>query len=134
MTDLQTAAQQALEAWDTRAGIDTASRAFEALRAALAQQDESEMYAAAYSSACGELRKVEAQREKQGMAHEDIIRMAKAARGEHHEIFWFNDGGIERFAALVRAAEQDRCCRIVYGMAGSDNVAQRTVDAIRGKE
>ena len=30
-------------------------------------------------------------------------------------------------------AEQDRCCKIVYGMAGSDNVAQRTVDAIRGK-
>jgi hypothetical protein len=29
-------------------------------------------------------------------------------------------------------AEQDRCCKIVYGMAGSDNVAQRTVDAIRG--
>ena len=40
MTDLRTAAQQALEAWDTRAGIDTASRAFEALRAALAQQAE----------------------------------------------------------------------------------------------
>ena len=40
MSDLRTAAQQALEAWDTRAGIDTASRAFEALRAALAQQDE----------------------------------------------------------------------------------------------
>ena len=37
MTDLRTAAQQALEAWDTRAGIDTASRAFEALQAALAQ-------------------------------------------------------------------------------------------------
>lgn len=29
--------------------------------------------------------------------------------------------------------EQDRCCKIVYGMAGSDNVAQRTVDAIRGQ-
>lgn len=29
--------------------------------------------------------------------------------------------------------EQDRCCGIVFGMAGSDNVAQRTVDAIRGK-
>ena len=37
MSDLRTAAQQALEAWDTRAGIDTASRAFEDLRAALAQ-------------------------------------------------------------------------------------------------
>ena len=37
MTALREAAQQALEAWDTRAGIDTASRAFEALRAALAE-------------------------------------------------------------------------------------------------
>ena len=30
--------------------------------------------------------------------------------------------------------ERARCCRIVYGMAGSDNVAQRTVDAIKGKK
>ena len=38
MTDkLRAAAQAALEAWDTRAGIDTASKAFEALRAALAE-------------------------------------------------------------------------------------------------
>ena len=42
MTDLRTAAQQALEAWDTRAGIDTASRAFEALRAALAEPVQEE--------------------------------------------------------------------------------------------
>jgi len=34
-------------------------------------------------------------------------------------------------AKLVAAKEQARCCSIVYGMAGSDNVAQRTVDAIR---
>lgn len=37
---------------------------------------------------------------------------------------------------MVRQAqqkEQDRCCRIIFGMAGSDNVAQRTVDAIRSK-
>ena len=33
----------------------------------------------------------------------------------------------------VQEMEQDRCCKIVFGMAGSDNVAQRTVDAIRGK-
>ena len=41
---------------------------------------------------------------------------------------------VEELIAATRAAEQDRCCRIIYGMAGSDNVAQRTVDAIRGKE
>ena len=38
--DLRAAAQAALEAWDTRAGIDTASKAFEALRAALAESAE----------------------------------------------------------------------------------------------
>ena len=40
MTTLREAAQQALEAWDTRAGLDTASKAFEALRAALAEPVE----------------------------------------------------------------------------------------------
>ena len=38
---------------------------------------------------------------------------------------------LERFAALVVAAEREACCSIVYGQCGSDNVAQRTVDAIR---
>lgn len=43
MTDkLRAAAQAALEAWDTRAGIDAACKAFEALRAALAEQDAAE--------------------------------------------------------------------------------------------
>lgn len=32
---------------------------------------------------------------------------------------------------LAVAAERERCCKIVYGMAGSDNVAQRTVEKIR---
>jgi len=30
-------------------------------------------------------------------------------------------------------AEQERCCKIVYGMAGSDNAAQRTVEKIRAR-
>jgi hypothetical protein len=30
------------------------------------------------------------------------------------------------------AAERERCCGIVFGQCDSDNVAQRTVDAIRG--
>lgn len=29
-------------------------------------------------------------------------------------------------------AERERCCGIIYGMCESDNVAQRTVDAIKG--
>lgn len=89
------------------------------------------------------------------MQKDDIIRMAQEA-GLYH--FYDSEGqctGItnarlvtedrERdddrlvemlapFAALVAAAEQDRCCKIIYSMAGSDNVAQRTVDAIRGKK
>ena len=40
---------------------------------------------------------------------------------------------IERFAALVAAAEREACCKIVYGQCESDNVAQRTVDAIRAR-
>jgi hypothetical protein len=44
---------------------------------------------------------------------------------------------ITEFANLVAAKatqkEQDRCCAIVFGQCESDNVAQRTVNAIRGK-
>ena len=40
---------------------------------------------------------------------------------------------IERFAALVAAAEREACCKIVYGLCESDNSAQRTVDAIRAR-
>ena len=71
--------------------------------------------------------------------NEDIIRMAREAgigvKDDSLVPVWhLSIKHLERFAALVRAAEQDRCCRIIYGMAGSDNVAKRTVDAIRGKE
>lgn len=34
--------------------------------------------------------------------------------------------------AAATAAEQERCCGIVFGQCSSDNVAQRTADAIRG--
>ena len=43
-------------------------------------------------------------------------------------VFWAWAGWV-----MAVQAERDRCCRIVYGMAGSDNVAQRTVEAIRGE-
>ena len=39
-----------------------------------------------------------------------------------------------QFCGLLDAAvkaERERCCAIVHGMAGSDNVAQRTVEKIR---
>jgi hypothetical protein len=36
--------------------------------------------------------------------------------------------------ALTAAAEREACCKIVYGLCESDNVAQRTVNAIRARE
>jgi hypothetical protein len=48
-----------------------------------------------------------------------------------HDGTLFTSKELEAFAKLVRAAERDECCAIVYGQCESDNVAQRTVDAIR---
>ena len=67
MSTLRTAAQQALDALEeyqsNGAPFLACDGAVDALRAALAQQDESEMYAAAYSSACKEFRKIRDQRD-----------------------------------------------------------------------
>jgi hypothetical protein len=45
--------------------------------------------------------------------------------------------GLVAFANLVAdkvtQQEQDRCCAIIFGQCESDNVAQRTVNAIRVK-
>jgi hypothetical protein len=65
---------------------------------------------------------------------DDIIRMAV----ECQLVTTANRDGIymealERFAELVAAAEREACCSIVYGQCESDNVAQRTVDAIRAR-
>jgi hypothetical protein len=40
------------------------------------------------------------------MVNENIISMAVEAWGEGHEIFWFDDDGLERFFALAYAAGQ----------------------------
>ena len=70
------------------------------------------------------------------MTREDVIRMAREA-----DILvpnYYDEPGatlhqLERFAALVAAHEREACCKIVYGLCESDNVAQRTVDAIRAR-
>ena len=74
---------------------------------------------------------------------EDVVRMAREAGGI--DLTTSNAGGVtawlgtgtpeflERFAALVAAAEREACCKIVHGQCESDNVAQRTVDAIRAR-
>jgi len=70
----------------------------------------------------------------------NIIEMAEQAGFENgHQDRYGNSLSqeLEKFAALVEAAaradEREACCVIVYGLCESDNVAQRTVDAIRAK-
>ena len=58
-----------------------------------------------------------------------VIEMAREAgllpcQGIHLE-------DLEAFAAMVRHDERARCISHVYGQAGSDNVAERTVKSIR---
>lgn len=73
------------------------------------------------------------------MNRDDIIRMAHAAGFSDiiKKGVWITDGcwdeELERFAQLVAAAEREACCAIVYGQCDLDNVAQRTVDAIRAR-
>ena len=68
----------------------------------------------------------------------NIIELAKQAGLQTDNAgVWVDDGYIndqlERFANLVAAHEREACCSIVYGLCESDNVAQRTVDAIRAR-
>ena len=81
------------------------------------------------------------------MDRDKIMALANQTAGQH----WMDEAHIQRFAHLVYESvfrdaniaasrtilaaaileERERCCKIIYSMAGSDNVAQRTVDAIR---
>lgn len=42
----------------------------------------------------------------------EMLELAKEAWGENHEVFWFDDDGIERFAALVAAHEREACAQV----------------------
>ena len=68
------------------------------------------------------------------MTRDDIVRMAHECgilmRSHKHQE---EPTKLERFAALVAAHEREACCSIVHGQCESDNVAQRTVDAIRAR-
>ena len=68
------------------------------------------------------------------MTRDDIIRMARECgilmRSHETQV---EPTKLERFAALVAAHEREACCSIVHGQCESDNVAQRTVDAIRAR-
>lgn len=66
------------------------------------------------------------------MTQDEMIELAKQVGWQYAH----GESGFEPlwdFAKLVTAKEQDRCCSIVFSHCESDNVAQRTVDAIRGK-
>lgn len=73
------------------------------------------------------------------MTQEEIIEMAQGCNliGMRPHLDGIYSESLIAFAFLVAAKatqqEQDRCCAIVYGQCESDNVAQRTVNAIRGK-
>ena len=73
------------------------------------------------------------------MNREDIIRMMRSVCDTDKVDAWPNEfwtvtqDELERFAALVAAHEREACCKIVHGQCESDNVAQRTVDAIRAR-
>jgi hypothetical protein len=70
------------------------------------------------------------------MNRDDIIRMAQEAGAffdGDFSVYDMPEHCFEKFAALVAAAEREACCKIVYGLCESDNVAQRTVNAIRAR-
>jgi len=67
------------------------------------------------------------------MTQDEIIEMANQAGKEAGLTAFVFHPVVEIFAKLVAAKEQDRCCAIVFAQCESDNVAQRTVDAIRGQ-
>ena len=73
------------------------------------------------------------------MTRDEMIRLARevcvqAPQEDLETTVWaFDDAGLERFAVLIAEAEREACCSIVYGQCGSDNVAQRTVDAIKAR-
>jgi hypothetical protein len=60
------------------------------------------------------------------MKRDDVIRMAREAGCD---IAWADS--LERFAALVAAAERERACRIVTGLCISDNNAHEINTKIR---
>jgi hypothetical protein len=73
------------------------------------------------------------------MTQDDVIEMAQECNliGMRPHLDGIYSEALVAFANLVAAKitqqEQDRCCAIVFGQCESDNVAQRTVNAIRGE-
>jgi len=75
------------------------------------------------------------------MTHEEMIAMAReAGLGEHtnyeYEQIWElkNVEALERFAAIVIAAERERCAKVCEEFYSVENVAQKCAEAIRKGE
>lgn len=69
------------------------------------------------------------------MNRDDIVNIALKAL-EHnvdYKVWTLSTPHLERFASLIAEAEREACCQIVYGYCGSDNVAARTVEAIKAR-
>ena len=69
------------------------------------------------------------------MNREDVIRLAREAglSNDFGRLGYPYLPELERFAALVAAAEREACAKIVYGLCISDNNAQEIVTAIRAR-
>ena len=69
------------------------------------------------------------------MTKDDIIRMAADVAPYPYDegMIHFDHEELIAFYNRAVAHEQNRCIGIIHGQCGSDNVAQRTVDAIRSQ-
>ena len=68
------------------------------------------------------------------MTRDDIIRMAEhAGFGMPVQVFQFRAEELERFAALVAAAEREACAEVCEEWGAWNNVAQDCAAAIRAR-
>ena len=67
------------------------------------------------------------------MTQDEIIPLPQYLNASYEGDDLYTGKQLIEYAKLVSTKEQERCCSIVFAQCESDNVAQRTVDAIRGK-
>ncbi len=67
------------------------------------------------------------------MNREDVIRMAREAGGDDWGIFRDFMPEIERFAALVAAAEREACAKFIEDHDPSDHLAATIAAVIRSR-
>ena len=69
------------------------------------------------------------------MNRDDILRMAREALGDLDEDVWlFLDDELERFAALVAAAERQACMEVCWDVGGIEAIACANLIRARGEE